>query len=181
MKLEIDTTLLEKKGLNINEYLTLLKTYNNINGEDIDYSPHKLEYLSLKNKEYVTLAGSNVSLTEKGLRLFNKTTRDYIALADELRGMFPKGRKDNRYPWRGTLRTLSDRLSKLDKYYGLAEYSDEAIIGATKDYVSNFGMDKTGMRICPYFLLKDQNSDLLSWLEDDKEGGTERNDFNIKL
>lgn len=181
MNIQIDTLKLKKKGLNINEYLTLLKIYNNINEEDIDYSPHKLNYLSLKDKKYISIEGSNIRLLKKAIKLFETTVRDYITLAEEIRKLFPSGKKDNRYPWRGSLRTLSDRLSKLDKYFGLDKYTDEAIIEATKDYISNFELDKTGMRICPYFLLKDQNSDLVSWLENEKEDVENKDNFNIKL
>ena len=181
MNITIDTAKLDKLGLSINDYLTILQIHSRLRSKDINYVTRPIDYMSLRDRGYLSIRGSNISLTEKGANLIESKSRDYVTLAEQIRELFPKGRKDDKYPWRGTLRILSDRLKKLDKSFGLSAYSDQAIIDATKEYTSKFIMDYTGMRICPYFLLKDGGSDLMAWLENEDEEEETNDKFVTKL
>lgn len=88
-------------------------------------------------------------------------------LAIQMRALYPKGNSSSGYPWRGNLKDLTKRLQKFFKIYG--NYPDEAILEATKKYVTHYNGNYTYMRILKYFILKsdsgEENSDLATWLE----------------
>ena len=71
-----------------------------------------------------------------------------------MRELFPKGMKIGNSAWRGNVRELKLRMQKFFKLYG--DYSDEAILKATKAYVDSFNGNYTYMRILKYFILKSE-------------------------
>lgn len=73
-------------------------------------------------------------------------------LVNKMRELFPKGMKIGNSAWRGNVRELKLRMQKFFKMYG--DYSDEAILKATKAYVDSFNGNYTYMRILKYFILK---------------------------
>jgi hypothetical protein len=171
MQLIIDLDKLDKRGLTVNEYLTLLSIYYKGKDIPINYIDRKADYFALQGKKYLEINGSTVSLTPISMSLLAPAGRDYVGLAMAVREQFPKGSKAGRYPWKGVVKTLVEKLKKLDKAYGMDEFSDEDIIRSTTLYVSRFtqnDMDK-GMQIAPYFLEKDGNSSLMSWLQMEPE------------
>ena len=75
-------------------------------------------------------------------------------LVNKMRELFPKGMKIGNSAWRGNVRELKLRMQKFFKLYG--DYSDEAILKATKAYVDSFNGNYTYMRILKYFILKSE-------------------------
>lgn len=75
-------------------------------------------------------------------------------LVNKMRELFPKGMKIGNSAWRGNVRELKLRMQKFFKMYG--DYSDEAILKATKAYVDSFNGNYTYMRILKYFILKSE-------------------------
>ena len=168
MKIVIDLAFLKRVKLNINEFLSLLTLEN----KDLPYSIPKSDYLSLVQKGCIILAGTNVTITDLGHRIISGESdlRQYEEFAEDLRIVYPSGRKDGKWPWRGYSKDIVTKLKKLDKNSGLDKYSDEQIVEAVKNYVSQFtpkDMDK-GMQLLQYFIEKNGNSTLLSWLEADE-------------
>jgi len=183
MQIIIDTDRIAKRGLNINEYLSLLLIYSKQNNKDLDYIERKVDYLSLATKGYLSINGATVSLLPRALYLIEGIGRDYTLLATSIRECFPKGSKDDKYPWRGTIKILVDKLRKLDKGHGMADFTNEQIIAVCKEYVDKFNpmtMDR-GMQIAPYFIEKEGNSALMSWLEKEDDVKIERKSMEIKL
>ena len=75
-------------------------------------------------------------------------------LVNKMRELFPKGMKIGNSAWRGNVRELKLRMQKFFKLYG--DYSDEAILKATKAYVDSFNGNYIYMRILKYFILKSE-------------------------
>ena len=183
MQIVIDTERISRRGLSINEYLTLYSIYQKQNNKSIDYTDRKVDYLSLASKGYISIDGATVSLLPRSLYLIEGIGRDYTQLATAIRECFPKGSKDGKYPWRGTIKILVDKLRKLDKSHGMADYNNDQILAVCRDYVSQFNvmtMDR-GMQIAPYFVEKEGNSTLMSWLEKEDEPSIQTNSMEIKL
>ena len=174
MKISIDLTKLTKRRLSINQYLLLLKIYYQLKQFDLPFVEQKADYFHLSDNGFLTISGANVSLKDKAIHLIEDSCgdRDYEGLAEKMKEIFPRGAKAGKWPWRSTTKDLADRLKKLDKGYGLEDYSDELILRTTEKYVNRFNerdMD-SGMQICKYFIEKDGSSslmDLLNMGEDD--------------
>lgn len=182
MQIIIDLDKLAKHGLSVNEYMTLLSIYYKAKNVDVNYIYRKTDYFVLQEKRYLEINGSLVSLTQQAISLLAPSGRDYVALAMAIREQFPKGSKAGRYPWKGVVKSIVTKLKTLDKSYGMDEFTDEDIIKATTLYVSRFNqndMDR-GMQIAPYFLEKEGNSALMSWLQMEPERD-ERKSTEIKL
>ena len=183
MQIIIDTDKLTKRGISINEYLLLLSIYHQQNNRSIDYIERRADYLSLQSKGYLSLDGAMVSLLPRALYLIEGIGRDYTQLANSIRECFPKGSKDGKYPWRGTIKIIVDKLKKLDKGHGMGDYTNDQILAVCKEYVDQFNhmtMDR-GMQIAPYFIEKDGNSTLMAWLEKEDEVVIITKSMEIKL
>lgn len=85
-------------------------------------------------------------------------------LYERMREYFPHGYKVPPYAWRGNRKDVTLKLKKFFKLYG-NKYTDEQILDATRRYVEAFEADNTHMRILKYFILKDDQSDLATVLE----------------
>ena len=182
MNISIDTDKLKKRGISVNEYMTLLSVYYKGKGLSIDYVDKKSDYFSLRDKGFLVINGSSVVLSEPAITLIEGRGRDYIQLAITIREMFPKGLKGGKYPWKGTVKVIADKLKKLDKSHGLSEYSDAEIAEAVYKYVNRFSMADMdrGMQIAPYFVEKDGDSSLMSWLQVEEQK-FESKSMEIKL
>ena len=183
MQIIIDTDKLTKRNISINEYLLLLSIYHQQNNRSIDYAERRADYLSLQSKGYLSLDGAMVSLLPRSLYLIEGIGRDYTQLANDIRECFPKGSKDGKYPWRGTIKIIIDKLRKLDKGHGMGDYTNDQILAVCKEYVDQFNhmtMDR-GMQIAPYFIEKDGNSTLMAWLEKEDEVITSTKSMEIRL
>lgn len=89
-------------------------------------------------------------------------------IIDAMTGIYPKGLKPGtmRY-WRGNRTDNLDRLRKLiltHKSDKSMEFTKENVLKATQLYVDRYLMDNTTMRILPYFIMKDGESELATIL-----------------
>ena len=128
------------------------------------------DYLDLINDvltESKDIAGSTSTLTE---------------LVTKLQELFPKERKPDsngvpKYAYRGNKRDVTERLQKFFKLYG--QYSYDDVLECTRRYVESFKYDKTYMKILPYFIMKDGESQLATELENmDCDNTSTNNDLN---
>lgn len=184
MKINIDLIKLGRKNLTINQYLLLLKIYYQGRDKEIAFREIKSDYLFLRDSKFLTIDGSTVTLTKKAINLIEGIgERDYEDLAESIRELFPKGAKAGKWPWRSSIRDLSDRLRKLDKSDELGNYSNDEILSAAASYVNRFttrDMD-AGMQICKYFINKDGSSTLLDILSMQEDKIEEIKSTTIKL
>lgn len=128
------------------------------------------DYLDLINDvltESKDIAGSTSTLTE---------------LVTKLQELFPKERKPDsngvpKYAYRGNKRDVTERLQKFFKLYG--QYSYDDVLECARRYVESFKYDKTYMKILPYFIMKDGESQLATELENmDCDDTSTNNDLN---
>lgn len=183
MIITVDLDRLNKRSLSINEYLTILSIYYKGKNIPINYTERKSDYFSLQEKEYLEINGSIVRLTLKSIALLEGSGRDYVQLAMSIRAIFPKGSKGGKYPWKGTVKAIVDRLKKLDKNYDLSDYSDEDILKVVTSYVNRFTMSDMdrGMQIATYFIEKDGDSSLMSWLSMEESEEIKTKSMEIRL
>lgn len=157
MKICIDTELLNKKyKLSLEEFLLMLliKNCSDINSV----------YESLSNIGAImnSVLDNRVIITNKYSQLIDTIlikSDKYIPdtsrienLAKQLREVFPKGFKAGSVSWRGTLKEITERLSKFFAIYG-DEYTDEQIINAAKKYLEIHNADDKA-RCLKYFIMK---------------------------
>lgn len=117
----------------------------------------------------------------------------YLRLADKLREIYPKGRKEGTaYMWRDSRAVIAKRLKSLAE--GLAKengisFTDEQAINATRKYVESFNGDYKFMQLLKYFIwkssdenIRDKNSQLLSYIENEGQDDTTTNrDWTTEL
>jgi len=182
MQIIIDLDKLNKNKISINEYITLLSVYYKTKDIQIDYTDRKSDYFTLRDKGFLEINGSSVILTPQSITLLEGRGRDYVQLAISIRELFPKGSKAGKYPWKGTIKSIVEKLKKLDKSHGLNDFSDEEIISAVDKYINRFSladMDR-GMQIAPFFIEKEGNSSLMAWLSMEEQS-FETKSMEIKL
>lgn len=100
-------------------------------------------------------------------------TDRYDELADRLRELYPKGRKEGTsYLWRDSHAKIANKLRTLVKKYNF-EFTDEQAISATKRYIESFNGNYSYMQLLKYFILKkdkdtgEENSQLMSYIENE--------------
>lgn len=87
----------------------------------------------------------------KGLKVFRRLKTDNSSLAKDLRLLYPPGMKDDRWPWRGTIPSITERLDEFNKMY--PDITDEEILQTTKDYLNKF-TEEAGRSLLQYFIWK---------------------------
>lgn len=118
----------------------------------------------------------------------NKGAQDYTKLAEELKKVFPQGRKPgtSRY-WTEGVSLIDRRLKAFEKKYG--KFPDSEILDAAKRYVASFQGNYQYMAVLRYFIFKEvvgkagdleSKSDLLTYLENSGEVD-ERQDWTAEL
>jgi hypothetical protein len=160
----------EKLGLSFNQTCYLLSLRNRIT---------KDEFQELLNERHIFIRDNMIQLNGKGYNAITEVLRlstivttnedDVKALAQAMAEIFPSGKKigTNKY-WRGNSALVVKKLNGFLKRYGM--FPSETILKATDAYVKSFGIDTSLMRILPYFIEKDGESDLLTSIENIEEG-----------
>ena len=197
MKYIIDTEILEREGIGLDEALYLLSVYkkkpidfNTIQKAKVENKILKFENprdpvkITPKGRSFIEsiLAKSKVHISSDNLER-------YRTLADKMREIYPKGLKPGtNYQWRDSTAIIADRLIKLVAKYDI-EFTDEEAIEATKRYIASFNGNYRYMQILKYFISKqkpvegapaEQNSQFLSFLQNE-EGTTENQDWTANL
>lgn len=196
MKYTIDTEVLAREGIELDEALYLLSLYKKKN---IDTGT--IERLKRKDKILVPddmpnkLTSRGVSLIEtiiakSKLHISSSDMERYRTLADKIRDLYPKGLKPGtNYQWRDSTAIIADRLIKLVAKYNI-EFTDEEAVDATKRYIESFNGNYKYMQILKYFISKqkpvenapaEQNSQFLSFLQNKESGMTNSDDWTLNL
>lgn len=135
------------------------------------YESNGMNYISLTEKGQEVL--QNIEL--KSSEAVSAVEEDiYKEIAEEMRNLYPAGRKQGTaYMWRDTVSGIATRLKKALKANKIAP-NKEKILNALKSYVDGFKGNYTYMQLLKYFILKDGESQLVAYLEN--EGQIEEED-----
>lgn len=192
MRLTIDQSVLDKHGLTLEEFMVLYLASNSVNVQlcmdnlvakgfaDKNLFSENSIVVSDKVKELVfTIAiDSDKSVIDKD--------DEFIELANELRELYPAGRKEGTtYMWRGTTAEIAKKLKTLVVKYKYS-FTKEQVIKATKEYVNSFNGNYKRMRLLKYFILKSERdaddnvnviSELMSLIENEGQTETQKEDW----
>nr|DAI45618.1 MAG TPA: hypothetical protein [Bacteriophage sp.] len=191
MKWTIDSEVLEKYNLSMNEFILLLFLARGGNVEKCIDSllAKKWADKNIFNQDQVVLNLETKETVQTILldsdTLVNGKQGDFESLANQLREIFPKGNKaGTNYNWRGSTAEIARKLKNLVVKYG-CRFTEEEAIKATKAYVASFNGDYKYMKLLKYFLLKtpinnngdvEIESDFMTYLEN--KGAAEENNGN---
>lgn len=197
MKYIIDTEILEREGIGLDEALYLLSVYKKkpINFNTVQKAKVEnkiLKFENPRNPVKITPKGQSYIesiLAKSKIYVSSDNLERYRALADKMREIYPKGIKPGtNYQWRDSTAIIADRLMKLVAKYNI-EFTDEEAVDATKRYIASFNGNYRYMQILKYFISKqkpvegapaEQNSQFLSFLQNE-EGTTENQDWTANL
>lgn len=197
MKYIIDTEILEREGIGLDEALYLLSVYKKkpINFNTVQKAKVENKILKFENpRDPVKITPKGQSFIESVLakskiHVSSDNLERYRDLADKMREVYPKGLKPGtNYQWRDSTAIIADRLMKLVAKYNI-EFTDEEAVAATKRYIASFNGNYRYMQILKYFISKqkpvegapaEQNSQFLSFLQN-KESITENQDWTANL
>ena len=152
--------VLAKEGL-ADDYLAIFSPVI----EDLDS-----DFVSLEENNYLRRINGKYLITDTGLaKLTKKADNREVILAEELRNLFPVGKKNGTWLWKGTQMSVANKLRPFFKKY--PQYTNEDIINATKSYINSFdGKDiHSSMSLLIYFIEKNGHSILLEQLENKEE------------
>ena len=197
MKYIIDTEILKREGIRLDEALYLLSVYKKrpINFNTVQKAKIENKILKFENPRdptKITPKGQSIIesiLAKSKIHVSSDNLERYKALADKMREIYPKGLKTGtNYQWRDSTAIIADRLIKLVAKYSI-EFTDEEAIDATKRYITSFNGNYKYMQILKYFISKqkpvegapaEQNSQFLSFLQN-KENIIENQDWTANL
>ena len=165
MKISIDTNVLKKHKLSLEQFIILLSSYYNL-----DYQKLQEELLdkglAQKNlfKDFPPVISDNTRkliakvIVDSDSKIANSGI-DFDKLAKALQGYYPEGIKAGKtYPWRGTVEEIALRLKTLIVKYDFV-FTEEEAITAVKEYVSGFKAPYTFMYLLKNFLLYTKKED----------------------
>lgn len=180
MRFTIDESVLAKYDIDLTSFLYL---WFKARGGEIKSAVAKLIDAKLGYRDYfdafnIVLGSFNTDKVETILLESEQVIKEketfFDDLAEELRQLFPEGKKEGTsYMWRSNKAEVAKKLKLLTVKYGFT-YTREEAIEATKAYVSSFNGNYKLMRILKYFILKttkdaDGNtsisSDLMEYIE----------------
>ena len=197
MKYIIDTEILKREGIRLDEALYLLSVYKKrpINFNTVQKAKIENKILKFENPRdptKITPKGQSIIesiLAKSKIHVSSDNLERYKALADKMREIYPKGLKPGtNYQWRDSTAIIADRLIKLVAKYSI-EFTDEEAVDATKRYITSFNGNYKYMQILKYFISKqkpvegapaEQNSQFLSFLQN-KENIIENQDWTANL
>lgn len=192
MRLTIDQTVLDKHDLTISEFMVL---YLNVNSVGIKSCMDSLVAKGLADKNL--FSEGSIVVSDKVKELVSTIAIDsdksvidkdaeFIELANELRELYPAGRKEGTtYMWRGTTAEIAKKLKTLVVKYKYS-FTREQVIKATKEYISSFNGNYKKMRLLKYFILKSERdaddnvnviSELMTLIENEGQTEVRRDDW----
>ena len=178
-------------GVSVGEALYLLAIGSGLDLEEAEKSMRAKGYVK---KPSNTLLSLPLRLTTKGKEVITGIIADstpkgtdarLISLAQELREVFPKGKKDgtNNY-WSDGATIIVRRLKLFFKKYG--DLTNDQILTAARKYVESFNGNYQFMRTLKYFIFKDarglegnieNTSELLTYIENEGQEEVLRDDW----
>lgn len=192
MRLTIDQTVLDKHDLTISEFMVLYLSANSVN---IKSCMDSLVAKGLADKNL--FSEGSIVVSDKVKELVSTIAIDsdksvidkdaeFIELANELRELYPAGRKEGTtYMWRGTTAEIAKKLKTLVVKYKYS-FTKEQVIKATKEYINSFNGNYKKMRLLKYFILKSERdaddninviSELMTLIENEGQVDTQRDDW----
>lgn len=178
MDLIIKENAYTKVGISFEQLCYLLSLQNKISKSEFQKLRDE-RYILISPQGQINLGGKGHNAIVEALRLSNIVQTDFEqleTLAKNMADLFPKGKKPgtNKY-WKGNSALVVKKLNNFLKRYGI--FPSETILKATKAYISSFNQDTSLMRILPYFIEKDGESDLLTFIENLTEEEAIKSDF----
>lgn len=185
MKFSIDSSVIEKEGLSMQEFSVILYYLSGGTGilnEEMCDSLWNMNILQKVIDGYQL--NPHVTPTIKAWIAFSDSSvpgvRELSGLADSLRMLYPEGKKaGTSYYWRDSTKVIVQRLAVFFKKYS-HKFTNEQIVEATRAYVSSFNGNYQYMQLLKYFIYKDDTSQLLSYLENAGQDNFQR-DWADKL
>lgn len=192
MRLTIDQSVLDKHDLSLNEFMVLYLSVNSVN---IKSCMDTLVAKGLADKNL--FSEGSIVVSDKVKELVSTIAIDsdksvidkdaeFIELANELRELYPAGRKEGTtYMWRGTTAEIAKKLKTLVVKYKYS-FTREQVIKATKEYISSFNGNYKKMRLLKYFILKSEKdaddnvnviSELMTLIENEGQTDAQRDDW----
>jgi len=181
MKIVISTNVLNRKGLNLQDFSVLLYYIAEGRGDIQPAITNKLweyNYLIKTLDGYIfnsSLSPEIESWFAESCNNSNDETQRYLILADKLRALFPAGRKEGtNYMWRDNTVTIAKKLNTLSKKFEV-EFTDDEAVAATQRYIDSFNGNYAYMQLLKYFILKkdlgkqEETSQLLSFMQNEDE------------
>lgn len=188
MKIIISSEGCRKNGVDIIDVLLLLRHSMPPNEEQSQKKLIERGFITAERDQNHQPVGWRV--TKKGQDLLesvfvesdkeDKSMEELLEIADELKSVFPQGKKEgtSNY-WAESKLLIAKRLKAFFKKYG-SEYTKEQILEAARKYVEGFNGRYQYMRTLKYFIFRDRNnlgeseasSDLLTYIEN---AGQEQN------
>ena len=161
MKITIDEGVCEKNGIEVGELLMVLiiKLGDNVSelctqmlNKEIIVTDNNISGNYLITQRWNDVAETVLLDSDKDRQSVDRLEN----LVIQLQAIFPEGKKEgtSQY-WRGNKREILLRLKKFFKLYDNT-YTDEQILNATKNYVTNFNGNYNYMRVLKYFIWKDE-------------------------
>lgn len=185
MKFVIDSDIIAKDGITIQEFSVLLYYIAGGVGmlnETLCDSLWNKGFL-IKDIEGYILDNNKISLIENWATQSSMTssTNDRLeSLASKLRDLYPSGKKaGTNYYWKDSVALISQRLAMFFKKFG-DKFTDEQIVQATRGYIESFNGNYQYMQLLKYFIYKrgvekgEETSQLLSYIENN--GQVDAND-----
>lgn len=192
MKFTIDEEILNKYDLSVGDFMILYLGMKSLNIKSIIES---LVARGLADKNLFSEGNIVVSnkvkdilstiVIESDKNVLNKD-EEFIKLANELRDLYPAGRKEGTtYMWRGTTAEIVKKLKTLVVKYGYT-FTKDQVINATKEYINSFNGNYKRMRLLKYFILKSERdaddninviSELMSLIENAGQTNSQREDW----
>lgn len=185
MKFVIDSDIIAKDGITIQEFSVLLYYIAGGVGmlnETLCDSLWNKGFLIKDIKGYI-LDNNKISLIENWATQSSMTssTNDRLeSLASKLRDLYPSGKKaGTNYYWKDSVALISQRLAMFFKKFG-DKFTDEQIVQATRGYIESFNGNYQYMQLLKYFIYKrgvekgEETSQLLSYMENN--GQVDAND-----
>lgn len=181
MRLTISSDVLKQQGLTLKDFGVLLYYAGGGHGNIVPNIGDKLWNMNLLVKttdgfEFNHHATKRIEeWSETSTIRTAPTDKRFLALADQLRALYPEGRKQGTaYAWRDTTITIAKKLKTLCEKFGCT-FTDEEAIDATKRYVASFNGNYHYMQLLKYFILKKDNekmeesSQLLNFIQNVKD------------
>ena len=82
----------------------------------------------------------------------------FQGLARKLRMLWPKGEKDDKYPWRCTQEKAVERLKWVWDVYDMTKYTEEDCLTAARKYLSRHNDNTKYMQTLKYFIIKQKST-----------------------
>lgn len=184
MKITIDTDVLQKEHLTLQQFLVLLIAYKNVDYKKVleELVDHGLAMEDLYNPCQIILSNNSRNDIARILIDCDKNVStsdiDFETIAVKMRDVYPNGYKPGTtYLWKDSVAVIAYKLKTLVNNYNF-HFTEQEAVDATLEYLDNYKADKSRMKLLKYFILrtdtdgfgnKEINSEFMSIIENNRE------------